>query len=145
METGPYTLSIDSTDMQNYVIHGYLTKSYWAKGISLATVQRSLDNSICVGVFDAAREQVGFARVVSDQATFAYLADVFVLPAHTGRGLARQMLDTLFALEELQGLRRWLLATVDAHSLYEKYGFTPLDDPARLMTISKKNLYISSD
>lgn len=87
--------------------------------------------------------QVGFARAVSDKATFAYLADVFVLPEHTGRGLARRMLDRLFGLDELQGLRRWMLATADAHALYEKYGFVPLQDPALLMTIYKQDCYIS--
>lgn len=139
----PYTLSAQNADMQIDVVHGFLTASYWAKGIDIDTVQRSMDNSICVGVFEPAGAQIGFARVVSDKATFAYLADVFVVPGHTGRGLARRMLDTLFAQDELQGLRRWMLATADAHALYEKYGFGPLEDPARLMTITKKDFYTS--
>lgn len=145
MPADQYTLSTNNTDMQIDVVHGFLTNTNWGKGIDVRTVQRSIDNSICIGIFDAANMQVGFARVVSDTATFAYLADVFVLPEHTGKGLARRMLDALFGLEEFQGLRRWMLATADAHALYEKYGFRPLDDPALLMTIYKKDFYNSPD
>lgn len=143
MTPAQYTLSTKNAEMQIDIVHGFLVNTNWAKGIGIKTVRRSIDNSICIGVFDAATKQVGFARVVSDRATFAYLADVFVLPEHTGRGLARRMLDALFALEELQGLRRWMLATADAHALYEKYGFRPLDDPALLMTIYKEDFSFS--
>lgn len=122
------------------VIHAFLTTSYWATGIPLDVVERSIDGSLCFGVYDG-NEQVGFARVVTDRATFAYLADVFVLPSHRGRGLATRLMDTIVAHPDLQGLRRWLLATRDAHALYARYGFTALAAADRFMERHDPRVY----
>lgn len=131
---GDYSLSAERGDQQVDRIHAYLSRSYWAKGIPLETVARSVQNSLCVGVFTGG-EQVGLARVVTDRATFAYLCDVYVLEEHRGRGLASWMLSALAAHPDLQGLRRFMLATRDAHALYERHGFTPVKRPQSLMEI----------
>ena len=112
--------------------HAYLARSYWSPGIPLATVAKALANSLCVAVRHQG-EQVGLARAVTDRATFAYLADVYVLEEHRGRGLAQAMVGWLQDHPELQGLRRWLLMTVDAHPLYTKLGWSPLAHPERGM------------
>ena len=112
--------------------HSYLARSYWSPGIPFETVAKAIANSLCVAVRKDG-EQVGLARLVTDRATFAYLADVYVLEAHRGQGLARAMVAWLQAHPELQGLRRWLLMTVDAHPLYEKLGWSPLAHPERGM------------
>ena len=123
------------------MIHRYLSEeSYWAKNIPAATVDKSLDNSLCFTLLDGAR-QVGFARVVSDRATFAYLGDVFVLPEYRGRGLGKWLISCVTSHPELRGLRRWMLATRDAHDLYREFGFTPLKDPARFMELHDPNVY----
>ncbi|MEP6571352.1 MAG: GNAT family N-acetyltransferase [Gemmatimonadota bacterium] len=116
------------------VIHGYLTRSFWAAGISRDLVERSLQHSLGFGIFEG-KEQVGFARVISDQATFAYVCDVFVLESHQGRGLALLLMEAVRAHPALQGLRRWLLFTKDAHGLYRKVGFTDTSTPERVMEI----------
>ena len=115
-------------------VHTFLTASYWARGIPFAVVRQSVRNSLCFGLYDGER-QVGFARVVSDRATFAYLADVFVLESHRGRGLGKLLMAAVIAHPELQGLRRWMLATRDAHALYAQYGFTPLRAPESFMQL----------
>ena len=122
------------------VIHGFLTATYWSPGISRALVERAVRNSVCFGVYEEGR-QVGFARVVTDQATFAYLADVFILESHRGRGLAKVLMSAIVADPRLQGLRRWMLATRDAHKLYERYGFTPLAKPQRFMELHQPDVY----
>ncbi len=122
------------------VIHGFLHGSYWANGIPRAIVKKSVRSSLCFGLFRG-KEQIGFARVISDHSTFAYLADVFVLPNYRGRGLAKWLMECIMSHPELQGLRRWLLVTRDAHGLYEKFGFTPLAHPERLMEIHCADLY----
>jgi len=122
------------------VIHGFLTASYWSPGISRALVERAVRNSVCFGVYEQGR-QLGFARVITDQATFAYLADVFILEAHRGRGLAKALMSAIVADPRLQGLRRWVLATRDAHGLYERYGFTPLAKPQRFMELHQPDVY----
>jgi len=112
-----YDLSTDPTRLQPAVIHGYLMNhSYWAKGIPFEIVQRSLENSLCFGLYHG-ETQVGFARVVTDRATFAYLADVFVLPEHRGRGLSKWLVQTILAHPDVQGLRRWQLGTADGRKL----------------------------
>ncbi len=126
------TITTEAAALDVDLIHGYLTDSYWAKGIPLETVRRSLEHSVNFGLFEGGR-QLGFARVVTDRATFAYLADVFVLESHRGRGLAKWLMETVLDHPELQGLRRWILATRDAHGLYAKFGFTPLAAPGRFM------------
>ena len=132
MTAARYRLSIDLAEMQIDAIHDFLGTSYWAAGIPCETVARAVANSICVGAFHG-EAQVGFARVISDRATFAYLADVYVLEAHCGQGLARAMVQRLQDHPDLQGLRRWLLFTRDAHEVYAPLGWTPLDDPAKVM------------
>ncbi len=127
-----YELVDDPARIDVAAAHAYLARSYWSPGIPYATVARAIANSLCVAVH-CDGEQVGLARVVTDRATFAYLADVYVLEAHRGRGLARAMVAHLQAHPELQGLRRWLLMTLDAHGLYESLGWSPLAHPERGM------------
>jgi len=114
------------------LIHTVLRDSYWAAGIPRDVVDRSLRGSLCFGVYEG-EAQVGFARCVTDRATYAYLADVFVLPSHRGRGIAKWLMDCIVAHPDLQGLRRWSLITRDAHRLYGQYGFVPLQNPDRYM------------
>ena len=122
----------DTARLDVDAIHGFLRESYWAAGISRSVVERSIEGSLCFGVYvDGA--QAGFARIISDYATFAYLADVFVLDAFRGRGLSKRLMETIVNHSRLQGLRRWSLATLDAHGLYAQFGFTPLASPARHM------------
>jgi len=134
------TIDSDPARLDMDVIHGFLTASYWSPGISRALVERAVRNSVCFGVYEEGR-QVGFARVITDQATFAYLADVFILEAHRGRGLAKALMSAIVADPRLQGLRRWVLATRDAHGLYERYGFTPLAKPQRFMELHQPDVY----
>ena len=131
MTTG-YRLSTDQAEMQVDAIHAFLSTSYWAAGIPYETVARAVANSLCVGAFQG-EAQIGFARVISDRATFAYLADVYVLAAHSGQGLARAMVQRLQDHPDLQGLRRWMLFTRDAHGVYAPLGWTPMADPAGLL------------
>lgn len=128
-----YYISTDREKMDAMLIHQYLSKeSYWSPGIPLAIVEKSIRNSLCFGIFDS-QGQVGFARIVSDCATFAYLADVFILEKHRGQGLSKWLMEVIVSHPDLQGLRRWMLGTLDAHRLYEKFGFMPLANPARFM------------
>ncbi|MCC6406017.1 MAG: GNAT family N-acetyltransferase [Planctomycetes bacterium] len=122
------------------VVHGYLVRSYWAAGIPRELVERSLEHSLVFGAYLAGR-QVGFARVVSDRATFAWLCDVFVLEEARGRGVSKRLVECVLAHPELQGLRRFSLATRDAHGLYARYGFEPLGDPTRSLEILRRDLY----
>jgi len=135
-----YELSTDPARLDLDVVHGFLVQSYWAEGIPRDVVERALAGSLCFGLYDGAG-QVGLARFVTDRATFAYLADVFVLPAHRGRGLATWLVGTSLAHPALQGLRRMLLATRDMHALYAKVGFTPLVRPERMMEILDPDVY----
>ena len=136
---GEYWLSSDLARMDVDVVHDYLSREYWSRGIPRDVVERSMQNSVCFGVFCGA-EQVGFARVISDFATFAYVADVFVLEQHRGRGLATWLMQFVMQHPRLQGLRRWALATRDAHGLYEKVGFKLLN-PDRWMEIVVPDIY----
>lgn len=129
---GDIEISFDAARLDVDVIHGFLTTSYWSPGIPRAIVERAIAGSLCIGAY-AGGAQIGFARLVTDRATFAYLADVFVLPEHRGRGVSRRMLAELFAHQEVQGLRRMMLATRDAHGLYAEFGFAPLAVPGRFM------------
>ena len=122
---GEYLISTDRSRLNLGVIHDFLSTSYWAAGVPEDVVKRSVVNSLVFGVYRG-KEQVGFARVVTDYATFAYLADVFVLEAHRGRGLGKWLIEVVLSHPDLRGLRRWLLATGDAHELYRKYGFAEL-------------------
>ena len=135
-----FTVSDDAARLDHDVIERFLTGSYWAKNIPRATLDKSLRNSLCFALLEGER-QIGFARVVSDRATIAYLADVFVLPEFRGRGLAKWLLTCVLAHPDLQGLRRWVLATRDAHGLYRKLGFTPLKRPDIFMERHDPNVY----
>ncbi|QYJ99710.1 GNAT family N-acetyltransferase [Shewanella alkalitolerans] len=110
-------------------------------GIPKETMKRAIANSLCFGVFDTDNKQVGFARLITDSATFAYLADVFILPSHRGMGLSKHLMETIVAHPDLQGLRRIVLATRDAHGLYAQYGFQPIENPEILMQIWHPNVY----
>ena len=127
-----YTISTERRRLDIKVIHGFLTRSYWAEGIPLAVVERSLEHSLSFGVY-CGKRQVGLARVITDYTTFAYVADVFILEEYRGRGLSKWLMECVAGHPELQGLRRWILFTRDAHGLYKKVGFTPVRTPERLM------------
>lgn len=129
-----YRITTDRESMDAGAIHGYLSRSYWARGRPRSVVEKSIRHSFCFGLFEGAA-QIGFARVVTDYATFAYLADVFVLESHHGLGLGKWLMECVMAHPELQGLRKWSLATRDAHGLYARHGFTPLSRPEDHMEI----------
>ncbi|MBI2724363.1 MAG: GNAT family N-acetyltransferase [Chloroflexi bacterium] len=122
------------------MVHGYLARSYWSQGVSRDIVARSIEHSLCFGLYEGER-QVGFARAITDQATMAYMADVFVLEEYRGRGLGVFLVGSLMAHPALQGLRVFRLATMDAHTLYAKFGFTPLARPERMMEIVDPAVY----
>lgn len=137
---GEMVISTDRALLDRDFVHGFLFDSYWAKGIPPETLERAIENSLCFGIYDSNR-QVGFARVISDFATYAYLADVFVVEEYRGRGLSVWMMECIVAHPGLQGLRRWTLATRDAHGLYAKFGFTPLETPDRFMERHDREVY----
>ncbi len=136
-----YTISTDLQRMDLKVIHGFLSSSYWAKNVPVEVVERSMRHSLCFGAFQGER-QAGFARVVTDYATFGYVADVFVLPEDRGRGVSKQLMAAIVAHPNLQGLRRLVLATKDAHGLYAQFGFQPLAQPSMFMTIHRPDIYL---
>ena len=136
-----YTISTEKSRLDVTMIHRYLSEeSYWAKNIPRDLVERSIANSICFGAYDG-DEQIGFARVVTDSATFGYLADVFVKQSHRGRGVGRLLMQAIRDHPDLQRLRRWHLLTRDAHALYENFGFRALEKPERHMEIAVANPY----
>jgi GNAT superfamily N-acetyltransferase len=149
---GEFLISTDPKRLSLDVVHDFLTNSYWAKGISRDVVARSIEHSLCFGIYDesprpsgearyGAHGQVAFARVVSDFATVAYLGDVFVLESHRGRGLSRWLMQCITEHPALQNLRRWILLTRDAHGLYSQFGFTPLNAPERYMELHRPHVY----
>jgi GNAT superfamily N-acetyltransferase len=135
-----YTISTDKARLELAVIHNFLSHSYWAENIPLAIVRKSIQNSLCFGVYHQA-EQVGFARVISDYTTYAYLADVFVLENHRGHGLGKWLIQSILSHPELQGLRRWALATRDAQGLYAQFGFKTVENPENEMLRRIPNPY----
>ena len=138
---GAFEISTDRSRLDIEMIHRFLSEeSYWAKNRSLEQTKTAIENSICFGVYQGER-QVGFARVISDQATFAYLGDVFILDEFRGQGLSKKLMEAVVSHPYLQGLRRWVLATRDAHGLYEKYGFLPLKFPERWMELPAPDAY----
>ena len=137
-----FLVSDDKAWLQLNVIHGYLTCCYWSTGISRELVATAINNSMCFGLYHHNR-QIGFARVITDKATFAYLADVFVLPEYGNRGLGTALIDFIMQHSDLQGLRRFMLCTLDAHGLYKKFAFTDIDSPQSMMQISKLGLYLT--
>ena len=128
-----YEIDDDRRRIQLDVVHDFLRTAYWSPGVERDVVERAIASSVVVGLYDAAGTQAGMARAVTDRTTFAWIADVFVLPEHRGRGLGRFVVGSLLEHPSLQGLRRIMLATKDAHELYRDYGFTDLDDPGRFM------------
>ncbi|HLM57592.1 MAG TPA: GNAT family N-acetyltransferase [Pyrinomonadaceae bacterium] len=142
---GDYTVSTDPARLDFAVIHRFISEeSYWGQGRSLEVVRRSVENSLPFGVYRGA-EQVGFARVVTDYATFAWLADVFVVEEHRGRGLSKWLVEVILSHPELQGFRRWVLATKDAHELYRRFGFMDLKRPERWMERPDPSMQESPD
>lgn len=138
-----YEISTDTHRLNVEVIHNFLAEeSYWSPGIPRAIVERAIRNSLCFGVYQGAA-QVGFARVVTDKATFALLADLFILGAHRGKGLSKWLMQCVIAHEDLQGLRRLLLLTSDAHGLYRQFGFKELGNPSRFMEVLRQDIYRS--
>jgi GNAT superfamily N-acetyltransferase len=144
-ERDGYLISTDRSRLNIDLIHDFLSKtSYWATGRASDVVERSINNSLSFGVYKGI-DQVGFARVVTDYATFAWIADVFVLPEHRGHGLSKWLIDVMLSHSQLQGFRRWVLATKDAHTLYERFGFIPLHRPERWMERPDPNMQESPD
>ncbi|MDX1907615.1 MAG: GNAT family N-acetyltransferase [Bacteroidia bacterium] len=136
-----YLLSTDPDRLDIPYIHHFLsTQSHWAQGISRETVQVSIQHALCVGVY-ADAQQVAFCRVITDRSTFAYLGDVFVDPSRRGQGISKWMMEQVMAHPDLQGLRRIILVTADAHGLYARYGYTPLNKPERWMEIWNPDVY----
>jgi GNAT superfamily N-acetyltransferase len=139
-----YEISTDTHRLDVEVIHKFLAEdSYWSPDIPRSIVERAIENSLCFGVYHRAA-QVGFARVVTDKSTFALLADVFILKAHRGKGLSKWLMRCVVGHEDLQGLRRFLLLTSDAHGLYRQFGFDALGNPARFMEVLRQDIYRSS-
>lgn len=132
-------ISTDRSQLDIAMIHGFLSNSYWAKGISLATVQKSIDHSLCFGVYQ--EQQIGFARVITDYAMLGYLADVFVLESHRGQGIGKKLVAHILAYPDLQHLRKWLLVTWDAHEFYHQSGFELPRSPQNYMEIVNPNPY----
>ena len=141
---GTFTVTCDPARLDRAVIAAFLGSSYGAKGIPAATVEKSLAHSLCFALLDGDR-LVGFARVISDHATIAYLGDVFLLPEYRGRGLSKWLMECIISHPELQGLRRFMLATKDAHGLYEKLGFGPLSQPEMFLEILQSDPYQRSE
>jgi GNAT superfamily N-acetyltransferase len=135
-----FYISTEKEKMDIDLIHSFLTRSYWAEGISKEIIRRSIEGSLCFGVFEYDK-QVGFARMITDRATFAYLADVFIIDEYRGLGLSKWLMEVILSHPDLQGLRRMMLATRDAHELYKKFGFTPLNNVDRWMHIHHPDVY----
>jgi len=144
-ERGDYLISTDRSRLDLELIHDFISnQSYWGQGRTVEVVQRALDNSLNFGLYSGAR-QVGFARIVTDYATFAWVADVFMIEEYRGRGLSQWLMEVMLAHPQLQGFRRWVLATKDAHSLYARFGFIPLHRPERWMERPDPNMQESPD
>jgi len=140
MHSSNFSISTDKSKLDLAMIHNFLKNSYWSKDIPIAVVEKSIANSFCFGVYKD-NKQVGFARVITDYATFAYLADVFILESYRGQGLGKWLVKSILEHAELQGLRKWLLGTRNAHELYRQYGFQKLAIPEIYMEISNPNIY----
>jgi len=135
-----FIISTEKEKLDIDLIHSFLNRTYWAEGISKEIIRRSIEGSLCFGVFENDK-QVGFARTITDKATFAYLADVFIIEEYRGRGLSKWLMEVIMSHPDLQGLRRMILATKDAHGLYKQFGFTPLINVDRWMHILDQDVY----
>jgi len=142
-----YRITEDKTEMDVDAIHHYLSRSYWAENIPKTVVAKAIENSLCFGVLfldeQQNEQQIGFARLITDSATFAYLADVYILTEHRGNGLSKKMMQCIVKHPQLQGLRRIMLATKDAHGLYQQFGFEPLTEQQMFMQVWTPNAYQS--
>lgn len=134
------TISTDPYRFDLKVVRGFLKTAYWCEDVPREVVERAIRSSLCFGMYEFGH-QVGFARVITDRATYAYLADVFVLESHRGRGLSKRLMEAIVSHKDLQGLRRWSLITRDAHGLYAQFGFKPLSQPERQMEIFDPDVY----
>jgi GNAT superfamily N-acetyltransferase len=143
-----FTISTDSSRLDRPAMREFLAASYWSPGIPQDVLDRALEGSLCFGLYERdlqkGERQIGFARAITDRATFAYVADVYVLEEYRGRGLALWLMQTVMGHSELQGLRRWMLLTRDAHALYRKVGFADAARPERIMEIARPDIYIKS-
>ena len=147
-EHNQFIISTDPEKLDLEIIHEMLSRTYWARGISREVVERSIQGALCYGIYDHSQNPVygrlvGFGRVITDYATFAYLSDLFVIESHRGLGLSKWMVECIQKHPQLQNLRRWLLVTADAHGLYQQFGFKPLHKPEMYMEITKENPYTS--
>lgn len=143
METS-ISISTDKSLLNIEIIHSVLSNSYWAKNIPIELVQKSIDHSMCFGVYKST-SLIGFCRVITDHSTFAYLADVFIVDEHKGKGYSKLLMKFVLEHPELQGLRKFLLGTADAHGLYKQFGFKELATPERMMEINKKDIYTKNN
>ncbi len=141
-QRGDFWISDDKSDLDVDVIHGFLHGAYWCAGVSRGIVEKSLQNSLCLSVHDG-DSLVGFCRAVTDYASFAYLADVFIIENYRGQGLGKWLVHTIVTHPQLQGFRRWLLATKDAHGLYRSLGFAPLKNQELFMEKHRPDIYIN--
>jgi GNAT superfamily N-acetyltransferase len=140
--SGDFVISTDRARIDVETVHRYLNaNSYWAAGIPLDVFRRSIENALCFGIYEG-DQQAGFARVITDYATFAYIGDVFVLESYRAQGLSKWLMSVIRIHPDLQGFRRWMLATRDAHGLYAQFGFTPLAEPERWMELWNKDVYL---
>lgn len=139
-----FKISTDKEDIDINIIHQFITHSYWAKDIPMAVLQKAIEHSSCFSVLTESNQQVGFARLITDHATFGYLADVFVVDEHRGKGLSKWLIDTIMNHEQIKGFRRMMLATRDAHGLYAQFGYLPIDNPEILMQVWRPNVYQTS-
>ncbi len=140
-----YVITNEIADIDFDALHAFLSSSYWSRGIPRETMERSIRGSLPFVLRDGRGKLAGFARVVTDRATFGYIGDLFVLPEHRGKGLSRRLMEAIMGHPELQNFRRWMLATSDAHGLYEKFGFRPLAAPDILMERHDPNVYAPRD
>jgi GNAT superfamily N-acetyltransferase len=140
MSNNRFSISTDKSKLDLAVIHEFLRSSYWSENIPKSIVEKSVKNSLCFGAYEG-EKQVGFARVITDYATFAYLGDVFILEAYRGQGLGKLLIQSILEHPELQGLRKWLLVTKDAHGLYRQFGFQDLARPEGYLEIVNPNSY----
>ncbi len=137
-----FSISTDKSKLDINSIHDFLsTKAYWCLNIPKEKVQIAIENSLCFGIYEA-EKQIGFARVITDFSTIAYLGDVYILEEYRGKGLSKWLMETIMNYENLQGLRRWILLTGDAHELYRQYGWTNIADPTKWMELHDKNVYL---
>jgi len=136
-----FCISTDKTRLDIDSIHDFLsTKAYWSLNIPRERVQKAIENSLCFGVFHN-EKQIGFARIITDFSTAAYLCDVYILEDHRGKGLSKWLMEAVMGHPELQGLRRWMLVTGDAHGLYRQFGWTDIAEPSKWMELHNKNVY----